>query len=77
MNKKIRERVKTAIDYLQKASEISEGCRDHEYDAMTNIEGTSLENTSRYEAIEKSCSYLEEAIDDIESAIDNLSASIE
>lgn len=76
MNKKIRERVKIAINYLQIASEISEDCRDHEYDAMTNIEGTSLENTSRYEAIESSCNYLEEAIEDIESAIDNLSSSI-
>lgn len=77
MNKQNRGNLKKAIDYLAMACDISNDCLDYERDALSNMEGTSLEYTERYSDIEESCDYLDEAIEHIESAMDSLHSAIE
>lgn len=72
MNKTRREKIRKAIEFLESAYSIVDTCKDSEEDSLSNLEGTSLENTERYEKIEQSCEYLSDAVDDIERAKDNL-----
>lgn len=72
MNKTRREKIRKAIEFLESAYSIVDTCRDSEEDSLSNLEGTSLENTERYGNIEKSCEYLNDAADEIEMAKDNL-----
>lgn len=72
MNKKRRENLRFAASLLERAGEIVDKCKDEESDCMSNLEGTALENTERYETMETSCEYLDAAFEDIESARDNL-----
>lgn len=76
MNKKSRESVKNIITVLETVSHGVENLKDREDDSMSNLEGTSLEETEMYESIEKSSEYLGDALSDIESAIDNLKDAI-
>lgn len=76
MNKKRRERIRYAAGLLEQASSIVDNCRDEENDAMSNLEGTSLENTDRYSEMEEACDYLDDAFDEIESARDKLFSAI-
>jgi hypothetical protein len=72
MNKKRRENLRFAASLLDRAGEIVYKCLDEESDCMSNLEGTSLENTERYGCMEDSCDYMERACDKIDSAKDNL-----
>ena len=72
MNKQKRERIRSAIGLLDRVFEIIDECKDAEEESLMNLEGTSLENTERYESIEKSCDYLNEAIETIEQAKEQL-----
>lgn len=72
MNKKRRENLRFAASLLERAGEIVNKCRDEESDCVYNLEGTSLENTYRYESMEHSCECLESAIDEIDSARESL-----
>lgn len=76
MNKKRRERIRYAAKLLEEAGGIVDQCKEEESDCLYNIEGTSLENTDRFSKMEESCEYLEDAYDDIESAMDKLSNAI-
>lgn len=72
MNKKNRTSIRYAINTLYSALSEIERCRDDEEDSMYNLSGTALENTEMYEKIEESYNYMEDAISDIESGIDQL-----
>lgn len=76
MNNKRRKQIDKAIEMLTTASNFIESIKSDEEEYMDNIP-ENLQGSSRYSDAEDACNYLEEAIDDIGSAIDNLnSASI-
>ncbi len=72
MNKERRGKIRDAVTLLDNAFDIIDSCKEAEEDSLYNIEGTPLENTSRYEDLEKSCEYLEDALESIEEAKDKL-----
>ena len=76
MNKQSRRDLRLAISLLEKAGEISIMCRDKEMDSLSNLEGTSLEYTERYEKMEEASDYLDRASDSIDEAIEFLSNAI-
>lgn len=76
MNKRRRQNISNAVGLLQKAYDIVDRCRDEEEDAKANLEGTSLEYTGKFEMMESSHQYLENAAEKIEDAIDELSSAM-
>ena len=72
MNKQRREKIRCAIQQLNNVYDIIDRCKDAEEDSLSNIEGTPLENTSRYEDLENSCEYLSDALESIDGAREKL-----
>jgi ABC-type transporter Mla subunit MlaD len=76
MNKKRRERIRYASALLEEAGGIIEACSDEESDSLSNLEGTSLEYTDRYNQIEEAVDNLQDAFDKIGEANELLMNSI-
>lgn len=72
MNKKRRQRVRHAARLLDEARGIIDECKDEEYDSMSNLEGTALENTDRYQQMEEAYDLLDDVYSDLESVYDKL-----
>ncbi len=71
MNNQRRNKLKKIIDILNDAMNMVEFVRDEEEEYMNNIP-ENLQGSERYSIAEEACNYLEDAISDIESAIENL-----
>lgn len=75
MNKKRRELLKSAIPFLTQAASIIERAAEQESDCLDNMP-ESLQDTERYENMEKAVENLEAALGHIENAKDCISESI-
>lgn len=75
MNKKRRELLKSAIPFLTQAANIIERAAEQESDCLDNIP-ESLQDTDRYEKMEKAVENLEAALDHIENAQECISEAI-
>lgn len=69
MNKKRRSSLESAKVLLTSAANIVERVTDQENDCMDNTP-ENLQETERFEKMEQAASFLEEAMEHIESAID-------
>lgn len=67
MNKKRRELLKSAMPFLVQAASIIERAAEQENDCLDNMP-ESLQDTERYEKIEKAAENLESALEHIENA---------
>lgn len=67
--------MKNAVPLLDRVFDIVSNVCDAEQDALDNIP-ENLQSSSRYENIEETISFLEDAMDDIEGAISNLQEAI-
>ena len=74
MNNKRRKQIDKAIEMLMSASNFIESIRSDEEEYMDNMP-ENLQGSSRYSDAEEACNCLEEAISDIESAVDNLNSA--
>lgn len=68
MNKKRRDRLKTAMLYLEKASDIISEAFEQEQDCMDNMP-ESLQDSERYEVMEQAADNMEDALSSIDDAI--------
>ena len=68
MNKRRRERLNEAVQYLTKASSIVEGACDQEQDAMDNMP-ENLQDSDRHGSMESAVDALESASEKIDDAI--------
>ena len=75
MNKKRRELLKSAIPFLTQAASIIERAAEQESDCLDNMPD-SLQDTDRYEKMEKAVDNLEAALEHIENAQDCISEAI-
>ena len=71
MNNQRRMKLKKIVKALQDVIYAIEVVKDEEEDYMNNIP-ENLQGSDRYSRAEEVCEYLEDAISDIESAIDNI-----
>ena len=71
MNNQRRMKLKKIVKALQDVIYAIEVVKDEEEDYMNNIP-ENLQGSDRYSRAEAVCEYLEDAISDIESAIDNI-----
>ena len=72
MNRKRREMVLSAISTLESAKDVLDDVLYEETDAMENIP-ENLQSSERYEKMEENVDILQDAIDDINEAIEKLS----
>lgn len=75
MNKKRRDLLKSAMPFLIQAARIVEQAADQENDCLDNIP-ESLQDTDRYEKMEKAVENLEAALEHIENAQECVSEAI-
>lgn len=75
MNKKRRELLNSARPFLSQAASIIERVAEQESDCLDNMP-ESLQNTDRYEKMEKAVENLEVALEHIESAQDCIAEAI-
>lgn len=75
MNKKRRELLKSARPFLSQAASIIERAAEQESDCLDNMP-ENLQDTDRYEKMEKAVENLEAALEHIENAQDCLSEAI-
>ena len=75
MNKKRRELLTSAIPFLSQAASIIERAAEQESDCLDNIP-ENLQDTDRYEKMEKAVESLEAALENIESAREFVSEAI-
>ena len=75
MNKKRRELLKSARPFLTQAASIIERAAEQESDCLDNMP-ENLQDTDRYEKMEKAVANLEAALEHIENAQDYLSEAI-
>lgn len=75
MNKKRRELLKTARPFLTQAANIIERAAEQESDCLDNVP-ESLQDTDRYESMERAVENLEAALEHIESAQECLDEAI-
>lgn len=75
MNKKRRELLKSARPFLTQAASIIERAAEQESDCMDNMP-ENLQDTDRYEKMEKAVENLEAALEHIENAQDCISEAI-
>lgn len=75
MNKKRRELLKSAKPFLSQAASIIERAAEQESDCLDNML-ESLQDTDRYEKMEKAVENLEAALEHIENAQDCIDEAI-
>lgn len=75
MNKKRRELLKSAMPFLTHAASIIEQAAEQESDCLDNMP-ESLQDTDRYEKMERAVENLEAALEHIENAQDCISEAI-
>ena len=75
MNKKRRELLKSAKPFLTQAARIIEQAADQECDCLDNVP-ENLQDTERYEKMERAVENLEAALEHIENARDCISEAI-
>ena len=75
MNKKRRELIRSAMPFLTQAASIIEQAAEQESDCLDNMP-ESLQDTDRYEKMEKAVENLEAALEHIENAQDCISEAI-
>lgn len=75
MNKKRRELLKSARPFLTQAASIIERAAEQESDCLDNMP-ENLQDTDRYEKMEKAVENLEAALEHIENAQNCLSEAI-
>lgn len=75
MNKKRRELLKLAMPFLIQAANITERAAEQESDCLDNVP-ESLQDTGRYEKMEKAVENLEAALEHIDNAIECISEAI-
>lgn len=75
MNKKRRELLQSARPFLTQAASIIERAAEQESDCLDNMP-ESLQDTDRYEKMEKAVENLEAAIEHIENAQDCIAEAI-
>lgn len=75
MNKKRRELLKSARPFLTKAARIIEQAAEQESDCLDNMP-ENLQDTDRYEKMEKAVENLEAALEHIENAQDCIDEAI-
>lgn len=75
MNKKRRELLKSAMPFLVQAARIIERAAEQESDCLDNMPD-SLQDTDRYEKMEKAVENLEAALEHIENAQECLEDAI-
>ena len=71
MNKQKRERLKEAVGYLARASQIVDMVRDQEEDDMDSIP-ENMQDGDRYEKMSDAVDHMENAVDQIGGAIDEV-----
>lgn len=71
MNKKRREKLQEAVDYLGRAVSIVESVREEEKDCMDNMP-ENLQGSERYNAMDDAVDALEEAIESINEANESI-----
>lgn len=72
MNKKSRESISNIIKVLETVNDGISNLKNMEETSLSNLCGTSFEDSDKYCSIEQSSEYLGDAIDNIQEAIDNL-----
>lgn len=75
MNKKRRELLQSAMPFLTQAANIIERATEQESDCLDNIP-ESLQDTDRYEKMEKAVENLEAALEHIDDAKDCVAEAI-
>lgn len=75
MNKKRRELLKSAMPFLTHAANIIERAAAQESDCLDNVP-ESLQDTDRYEKMERAVENLEAALEHIESAKDCIDEAV-
>lgn len=75
MNKKRRELLKSAMPFLVQAASIIERASEQENDCLDNMP-ENLQDTERYEKIEKAAENLEAALEHIENAQECIAEAI-
>jgi hypothetical protein len=75
VNKKRRELLKSAMPFLTQAASIIERAAEQESDCMDSMP-ESLQDTDRYEKMEKAVENLEAALEHIENAQDCITEAI-
>lgn len=76
MNNKRRDLLRLAIQYLDKACDYVGQALDEEQDCFDNMP-ENLESSERYEKMESAISNLYDAIEDIDSAKENIEGACE
>ena len=76
MNNKRRTSLEKALSFLNQASEIVESVKDDEEGALDNIP-ENLQSSDRYERMEEVISSLEDAAENIDSAISGIESASE
>lgn len=71
MNNNRRKEIKQIINYLHEAISKIESVKDDEEEYMENIP-ENMQGGDRYSMAEEACEHLEDAISDIECAIESL-----
>lgn len=71
MNKPKRQKIKEAIKFLELAKEIVEFVAEDEEECLNNFP-ENLQSSERYYAIEENQGVLSDAVDDIESILDDI-----
>jgi hypothetical protein len=71
MAKTKQERLTDALDKCRDGLEALREIAEEVTESRDNMSGTNLENTERYQRYDEGASYLEGAVDSIESAIDD------
>ena len=75
MNKARREKLKTAVGFLEIASGIVSSVQDAESDSVENVP-ENLQGSDRYSRMEEICEDLDEAVSNIDDAISKIESSI-
>lgn len=76
MNSRKREKLKNAIDLLERASALISDVLDDEQDCLDNMP-ENLQSSEKYERMEAAISSLEESIEQIDNAKDGLENAAE
>lgn len=76
MNKSRREKLRSALHFLKRATEITESVCDEEEDCAANFP-ENLQGTERYEKMEAAIDSMNEAIDSISDATDLINSALE
>lgn len=71
MNKPKRQKIREAIKFLELAKEIVEFVAEDEEECLNNFP-ENLQSSERYYAIEENQGVLSDAVDDIESILDDI-----